>query len=1221
MMKNLLVLTIVLFISNNVVAQNSDIDKKYPSLLWEISGNGLTKKSYLFGTMHVSNKLAFHLSDSFYHALRSVESVALELNPEIWQPEMIRLNKLGENFKKFTAGAGSEYFSEERFKITDYADMLKLALGVEPPVVNSLLYRSYQQSMDFEEDTFLDLYIYQTARKLGKQPAGVEDYYESEKLVFEAYADMGKEKHKKEVDYAGETQATLLEKMQNAYRKGDLDLMDSINNVMENSVAFKEKFLYKRNEIQANSIDTIIQKRSLFVGVGAAHLPGDRGIIEMLKAMGYTLRPIKMTDRDAFQKAQLEKLTVPVIFKTQAADDGVYKVDVPGKLYSLDNQMQGLSSWQYADMSNGSYYMVSRIKTYASFLGETNDEVKRKIDSLLYENVPGKILATSAIEKNGIAGIQIENRTRTGNLQRSQLFITPFEIIIFKMSGREDYVLGKEATTFFNSIRLQGSSVNVNNLMNGINIDIDGEKHSSMNQAMSDRTEIEIKGKDHNYLLFKTQINNFDFIATDSFDVNLMHESFVRSESIKENVSKKWGEFNGYTALYTVDKLKKSGYLNSVFFLKAADYYCFSQKSETNSNVPFAFTDKLKTSSYEYASLQNYTDSFMHFSVMTPTIPEFDKGIRVMIEKSIDDLNNGNNATETINYWHNKRFAVFKDPSSGQLVSVTIQDYPKYYSIRDTAKYWSDFKDGYLVNDLYLSKEVYETNNGITSYNLELTDTGSTRKIMHRFIMKNNQSYSLSTMVDGKNENDTFKRSFFNSFQPYGVNENYDNSKDKTDLYFKDFFNVDSAIHALPRKSISSIYFSGAAAPKLLNAINDVNIEMEDYFTIKASLIQELGYIKDGNRDALPEMIESIYHATADTTKFQTEALFALARLKTKKSFSTLIKIVLQDPPVFENNNDYQNLMDHLSDTLNLSNDYVKDLMTLTTLDDYKVPVTNLLVKMVDSGYATSKNYKSFYKQLYVDARVALKKQIIQDEQKMQKEIEDLQNPEDEGRDNDDYDNESYSNSYGLQDYAVLLMPFYEKQKNVQQFFEKLLQIENTNLLLSTASLMLKNKRSVPTEVWEKIAEEGKYRGKMYSTLKEENRLDLFPDTYNNQLEIAKSNLISFSTSKKIDSMEFVAKDTTSFDNKLKTVYYFKYRIKATDEWKIGISGLQPLNSTEIDEDYTFTALTQKRLLESEPLLKQFKEQLQKLDFKNSYSGRYFFKEENNYGSYGDYDD
>lgn len=1219
MIRHLLIFPIALIFTNAGFAQTSDVDKKYPALLWEISGNGLAKKSYLFGTMHVSSKLAFHLSDSFYNALRSVETVALELNPEIWQPEMIRLNKLGDNFKKYTAEGGGEYLTEDRFKITDYADILKVALSVEPPVVNSLLYRSYQQSQDFEEDTFLDLYIYQTARKLGKQPAGVENYYESEKLVFEAYADMAREKHKKDVDYAGETQATLVDKMQNAYRKGDLDLMDSINNVMENSVAFKEKFLYKRNEIQAKSIDTIIQKRSLFVGVGAAHLPGERGIIEMLRKMGYTLRPIKMVDRDAVQKAQLEKLTVPVVFRKQTADDGAYTVNVPGTLYSLDNQMHGLASWQFADMNNGSYYMVSRIKTYASLLGDSKEEVVRKIDSLLYENVPGKILSTKAVEKNGFTGIQIDNRTRTGNLQRTQLFITDFEIIVFKMSGREDYVAGKEATEFFNSISLRNSSTTVNNNLNGLIIDIPGEKHLSKNESLNDRVELEIKNKENSYLLLKTQINNFDFIATDSFDVNLMHESFVRSDFIKENLSKKWGLFNGHTALFTVDELKKKGYLNSVFFLSGADYYSFTQKSDNKSEQPFEFTEKLKTNQYRYGQLQNYTDSFMHFTVSTPSIPTFDKGIRIQIEQSLDDLNNGNNATENINYWHKKRNAIFYDPASGQSILVTVQDYPKYYSIRDTAKYWKEFKNSYTVNDLYLAKEEFETSNGITSYNLEMTDTGSTRKILHRFILKNDQAYSLSTMVDGKNDSDDFKNNFFNSFKPFGVNENYNNSRDKTDLYFKDFFSPDSAVYTLPRKAINAVYFSGEAAPKLHNAIKSVNIGMKDYFTIKANLIQELGYIKDGNRDALPEIIESIYHATADTTIFQTEALFALARLKTKKSFNSLMKIILQDPPVFENNNDYQNLMDHFSDTMELSNNYVKDLITLTTLDDYKNPVTNLLVKMVDSGFVSSKNYKAFYKQLYVDARVALKKQIILDEQKMQQEIEALQNPEDAGKDNDDYDS-NHDNSYRLQDYAVLLMPFHDKEKDVQQFFQKLLQIENKNLLLSAATLMLVNKKHVLAEVWERIADEGKYRGKLYGTLKKEKRLDLFPAEFNNQTEIAKANLIAFSTFKKIDAMEFVARDTTTHQGEQNTVYYFKYRIKATDEWKMGISGLQPLNLNEIEENYKFTSLTQKRLLETEPILKQFKEQLQKLNFQNSYSGRYFFKEEENYGRYGNYD-
>ena len=58
------------------------------SLLWEISGNGLKKKSYLYGTMHVSNKIAFHLGDTFFMALDKSELVCLESDPGKWIEEM-----------------------------------------------------------------------------------------------------------------------------------------------------------------------------------------------------------------------------------------------------------------------------------------------------------------------------------------------------------------------------------------------------------------------------------------------------------------------------------------------------------------------------------------------------------------------------------------------------------------------------------------------------------------------------------------------------------------------------------------------------------------------------------------------------------------------------------------------------------------------------------------------------------------------------------------------------------------------------------------------------------------------------------------------------------------------------------------------------------------------------------------------------------------------------
>src|ERR1700748_2148977 len=65
---------------------------QYPSVFWEITGNGLKTPSYLFGTMHVSNKMVFHLSDSFYNAIQRCDEVALELNPKHWQPDMMQMD-------------------------------------------------------------------------------------------------------------------------------------------------------------------------------------------------------------------------------------------------------------------------------------------------------------------------------------------------------------------------------------------------------------------------------------------------------------------------------------------------------------------------------------------------------------------------------------------------------------------------------------------------------------------------------------------------------------------------------------------------------------------------------------------------------------------------------------------------------------------------------------------------------------------------------------------------------------------------------------------------------------------------------------------------------------------------------------------------------------------------------------------------------------------------
>lgn len=68
-------------------------------------------------------------------------------------------------------------------------------------------------------------------------------------------------------------------------------MLDSLERLMEPSESYMEKFLYRRNEIQAASIDSIVRRHSLFVGVGAAHLPGKEGSSSSFAKKGIPCAP------------------------------------------------------------------------------------------------------------------------------------------------------------------------------------------------------------------------------------------------------------------------------------------------------------------------------------------------------------------------------------------------------------------------------------------------------------------------------------------------------------------------------------------------------------------------------------------------------------------------------------------------------------------------------------------------------------------------------------------------------------------------------------------------------------------------------------------------------------------------------------------------------------------------------------------------------------------
>lgn len=1191
---------------------------KYPSLLWEITGNGLNKPSYLFGTMHVSSKMVFHLSDSFYLALKSVDVVALELNPDKWQGQMVDMNRLKDNYADFVQPVPATYLNENSFRIAKYDDALKAALSTEPTVVNSLLYRSYKTREDFEEDTFLDLYIYQTGKKLGKRGTGVEDYFETEKLVLQAYADMAKEKKKKSIDTDGESRSDIMDKAQDAYRRGDLDLMDSLDRMMDRSDAFMEKFLYKRNDIQAASIDTILKKNSLFVGVGAAHLPGERGVIEILRRMGYTLRPVLMADRDGAQKEATDRLKVPVQFATQTAEDKFYSVDMPGPLFKMGNDYKQLERRQYSDMNNGSYYLVTRVQTHAAFLQQTENDVLKKVDSILYENIPGKILTKKPISKNGYAGFDITNRTRRGDLQRYNIFITPFEVLIFKMSGKENYVDGEEANRFFSSIQLKelpDAAVRFQPAHGEFMVKFPHQPAEHKNTAGTDkamRWEYEAVDKitGDAFLVLKKPVYNLRFLEEDDFDLKLIEESFRDPDNFEKQLKRQRTSIKGYPALDVQEKMKDGSTVYARYLIRGPHYYVVAARSKNTKKDFNAFINSFEFADFTYKPARQYADSFLHITVNTPIVPEIDNDIRIITENAADDMLNGNNSAGLFNYWPKAKNVLFRSDTTGELVGLSIQEYPKYFYARDSAGFLKDeIKKFYDKNGLVLhSSDFFTLNDGVKGARIILRDTGSSRSISRMIMLKDKYLFGLAAMGDTV-KNSSFINTFFNSIKPGEKSLGRDIYGSRTSEFFEDLFSKDSTAQKRAQQSISSIYFAEQDVPAIGAAINRLTFSDKEYFSIKSKLIAELGYVKDTVNPVVVKMLKKIFEQTADTSLFQNEVFKALARHQTSESYSLYKELILQDPPVFADTYEYSNMFRNLGDSLQLARELFPDLLQLSTLRDYKDQVQNLLVTLVDSNIIRAADYASYFTKIYFDAKIELKKLQVKDEKILEKEMLKA-----------DADAPASFISYGrynqsdLDDFSVLLMPFYDR-KNVQLFFERLLNSREPEVRLGAAVLLIRNNKPVPDSILQNLAADDQYRSRLYVKLEKIKQLDKFPAKYKNQEDIARSFLVTSKNYSKLDSVVFIKKQAAAYLDKKGMVYLFKYKVKKDDDWKMGISGLQPSDEKEIYTDSKLTSMTERKLKKDEPAEEQYMNQLKRKLFSLYPGGRNFFGN-NNYSDY-----
>jgi len=1262
-----------------IYAQPKGKSKKYPSLLWEISGNGLKKPSYLFGTMHVSSKLAFHLADSFYLGIRNADIVALETNPESWQEDMSKYEISGNGYENYSnpyqpggyMPVPDDYLSINTLKFYKYDKKIERALYSNPSSINNLLYRSYgSETSDFEEDTYLDMYIYQCGKKWGKKVAGVEKYGESMKLMMEAYKDAAKDKNKKERSSDSE-EGYSYNKLQEAYRSGNLDWLDSINKYNSFSAAFDEKFLYQRNDIQASSIDSIIKTgKSLFVGVGAAHLPGNRGVIEWLRRQGYKLRPVKMGARDSQHKNLVEKVRVPVIFSTQTADDGLYKVDIPGKFYKFGEDAS-LDQRQYADMANGSYYMVTRIMTNAWMWGHSTARVNKIVDSLLYENIPGKIISKTNIARNGYTGIDLTNRTRRGDIQRYNIFITPFEVVIFKMSGTGDYVKnGEEARKFFGSIQLKEYKPSAELTSNvwrkyspfygGFSIDMPHDPHVGNDGSWI--YDAEDKTTNTHYRVIRTDIHNYHFAEEDSFDLGLMAESFAASEFVDKLASRKQAVFKGYPALDCQYNDKAGATYFVRFIIQGPHYYTLVAHGKQETTSIRNFLNSFEVKPFIYTEPKERKDTALYFSVKSPVFPEPAKEKLDIPRYNYGGSNDEDEPTEA-ELLENGAFRskIITNDTTGEKIFVSFFKLQRYSYVKDSSlldkeNHASLFGDS---SGIVKMKRKYELPNKIKVWEKIITDTGSSRTIRSKVFFKDGIGFALLTQSDTFSKPSSFVQSFFDSFTPADTLKGSDAFAKKSGLFFSDFMSTDTVAHKRAVKGIYSVQLDSNDLPGIKKAISFLSWKEKKYLDTKKSLI---GKLDDIPTKASSDYLKDLYYAAGDTLDLQYKILEVLLQQQTHYAYQAFRDIVTSEPPVLDLNTDsgvpdysklysntikinarqysYDNdgFMDELFDSLALTRTILPDLLPLLNLDDYKNSMMQLLAVMVDSNLVDKKVYDIYFSKFLMEAKQELKKQAIAEKQKAIEKAE--LNKEDKKNDSSLYgdDEDKDAGNEKLRLYATLLMPYWDANTNVQPLFRQMLSSSDKRLKYNTMLLLLRKNKPCPDSLMTHFATQDEYRYELYKDLKELNKGARFPSQYNNHLDLGRSKVLSEKTYDKPDTLVFVDKLPAEVKGKKGLVYFYKYKTKKDDaSWKLATVGLVPEDPGQFefekddkeDEDrferyneyspvsrFDFTGFSTTKIKVDEPLLNQLNKELKKMLYSRRKSAKEFYAKEDNDDNY-----
>ena len=271
-------------------------------ILYKVSGNGAKGDSYVMGTHHLAPISILDSLESFNSAINSVDAVYGEID----QSEM---NSPQTQQKMMMAAMApidstlSKVFTKEQFDSIDnvikkYSGgqaTLNMLEPMKPMLVGQQLtiLMNLQVIPNFNPMQLLDSHVQTLGAQAGKGTFGLENIDFQINVLFGDPISKQAEDLLETIRKEEKMKSFSLD-LYNAYMIQDIEKVRQLMIDPDLGLEHEDeaKMLTNRNVNWVNQLKTILPQKSVFVCVGAGHLPGENGVLNLLRQAGYTITPV-----------------------------------------------------------------------------------------------------------------------------------------------------------------------------------------------------------------------------------------------------------------------------------------------------------------------------------------------------------------------------------------------------------------------------------------------------------------------------------------------------------------------------------------------------------------------------------------------------------------------------------------------------------------------------------------------------------------------------------------------------------------------------------------------------------------------------------------------------------------------------------------------------------------------------------------------------------------